>query len=128
MSPALGARLATIAVGCWLMAAPAVLEYTGTSMADSDRIVGPIAGSLALVACWAVLDALRWGTLPCGAWAIVAPWLLSADVGAMLSSMLAGVIMVVLAPIGRAGPEEFGGGWRSVRPAAWRVPSSEPGR
>jgi hypothetical protein len=90
--PDLVARVVAVAAGIWLMAAPAVLGYTDTTAADNDRIVGPIAGALAFVACWQVVSALRWATVPLGAWLVLAP-----DVR-----------------------DQFGGGWRTVRPSAWR--------
>ena len=51
---------------------PVVLDY-GDPAATNDRVVGPIAGALAFVACWDVLMALRWPTIPCGAWLVAAP-------------------------------------------------------
>ena len=115
------ARLEALAAGVWLMFAPAVLGHGGTAMADSDRIVGPVAASCAFVALWGVLDGLRWGTLPCGVWAVAAPWVLDADLAAGVSSTVAGVLFAVTAFVGTRGPEPFGGGWRTVRPSAWRT-------
>lgn len=42
-------RLANVAVGIWLMAAPAVLAY-GDKAAINDRIVGPVAITFATTA------------------------------------------------------------------------------
>jgi hypothetical protein len=42
-------RLLTVAVGIWLMAAPAVLGYAGTP-ATSDRIAGPVVAAIGIVA------------------------------------------------------------------------------
>ncbi len=117
-------RAFAIAAGVWLMLAPAVLGHAGTAMADSDRIVGPIAASCALVASWQVMDGLRWVTVPCGLWAVIAPWILDADLAAGLSSKLAGVVFVLTATISTTGGHRFGGGWRSIRPAAWRTGAS----
>lgn len=118
---ALISRAFAVATGIWLMFAPAVLGHDGTAMADSDRIVGPIAASLAFVAGWQVLEGLRWATVPCGLWAVTAPWILDADLAAGLSSKLAGVVFVLTATVAATGGDRFGGGWRSVRPSAWRT-------
>lgn len=120
MSLARIARLAALLAGLWLMVAPAALGHDGTAMADSDRIVGPIAASCAFVAAWAVVDGVRWGLLPCAAWAVIAPWILDADPAATTSSTLAGVVFGLSATVGVDASERFGDGWRSVRPATWR--------
>jgi hypothetical protein len=113
------ARLAAVAAGVWLMFAPAVLHYDGVP-ATNDRIVGPIAASFAFVACWQVVMPLRWATIPFGAWLVVAPLALGFDpVGAWVSSILAGLVVVVTAFVGQDLADRFDGGWRSVRPAAW---------
>lgn len=124
MSTALVARIIAVLTGVWLMFAPAVLDYTGAAETN-DRIIGPIAGSFAFVACWDVLVAMRWPTVPLGAWLVVAPLLLGyADAGAWISSMVSGAVFVVTGLRGREGDDErFGGGWRSVRPSAWRTSS-----
>lgn len=115
------ARIVAVAAGVWLMAAPAVLDY-GDPAQTNDRIVGPIAGAFAFVACWEVLIAMRWPTLPLGMWLVAAPLVLTYDeTGAWISSIASGVVIVATAFVGRDVTEDFGGGWRSVRPKAWRV-------
>lgn len=121
MSARLLARMTTVVVGVWLMFSSAVLEYSGTVAADNDRIVGPIAGAFAFVACWAVLDPLRWPTLPLGAWLVVAPLVLGDDSGAaVVSSIVSGAIIVGVAFVGEDLRDRFGGGWSSVFPSRWR--------
>jgi len=115
------ARLVAVAVGVWLMAAPAVLGYDGIA-ADNDRIVGPIAGACAFVACWEVLMAFRWATLPLGAWLVLAPLVLGYDdSAAWWSSIASGLVIAGTSWVGRDVRDDFGGGWRSVRPRAWRT-------
>jgi hypothetical protein len=116
----LAARIAVVLVGVWLLFAPAVLDYTGTTAADNDRIIGPIAGSFAFVACWAVLDPLRWPTAPLGAWLVVAPLLLGYDNGwATVSSVASGLLVAGLAVVGGGRSHRFGGGWSTVFPTRW---------
>ncbi len=108
-------RYVTVAAGVWLMFSPAVFSY-GDPAAVSDRIAGPIGGSLAFVAIWEIARGLRWGTVPVGLWLIAAPLVLTYDdVAAWVSSIAVGLIFVVSARFGGETEGEFGGGWRSLR-------------
>ena len=124
MSAAIIARLVAVATGVWLMFAPWALDYGGLA-ADNDRIVGPIAGSFAFVACWDVLMAMRWATVPFGAWLVLAPLVLGYDDPlAWVSSVASGIVFIGTAFVGYDVREKFGGGWRSVRPSAWTTSPS----
>lgn len=122
MTARLAARLVAVATGVWLMFAPWLLDY-GDPAASNDRIVGPIAGSFAFVACWDVLMPMRWPTVPCGAWLVAAPVVLGYDDPlAWVSSIASGLVFVATAFVGTDLRHRFGGGWRSVRPKAWSSP------
>lgn len=112
MSPRILARIATVAVGIWLEAAPAVLAYD-TPAANVDRILGPVAGGLAFVAIWAVAHPLRWATVPVGALLVVAP-VLGYPADAAISSVLSGLAIIALAFVGGDPDGDFGGGWRAI--------------
>jgi hypothetical protein len=119
------ARLVAVAAGVWLMFAPAVLGYTGVAE-NNDRTFGPIGASIAFVAIWEVVRALRWGTLPVGIWLAVAPLVLRYDdVAAVLSSVVAGLVMAGSTFFGGHVDASFGGGWRAVSPARWRMGPDE---
>jgi hypothetical protein len=107
------ARLVTVAVGLWLMAAPAVLDYAG-AIAVSDRVTGPVLASLAAVAVSEVLRPLRWTALPLALWLVAVPWILGATGAAMVNSVLSGLLVAALAPLGGKVRQRFGGGWRAV--------------
>jgi len=62
--------LINAAIGVWLMAAPAVLGYTGPH-ATSDRIVGPCIASLGIVAMGECTRSVRFWLLPLAAWLLV---------------------------------------------------------
>jgi hypothetical protein len=114
------ARLVAVVAGIWLMFAPAVLGYDGVA-ADNDRIFGPIGAAFAFVAIWEVLRPQRWFTLPVGLWLVAAPPVLGYDdTGAIVSSIVAGLVMAVSAFLGGDVTASFGGGWRSVAPSQWR--------
>lgn len=109
------ARVVAVAAGVWLMVSPAVLGYVETTAETSDRIVGPVAAAFSFVAIWGITRALRWMTLPLGAWCIAAPWLLGFPTDAALSSTAAGVVFVGTAFVRGEVDERYGGGWMSLR-------------
>lgn len=115
------ARIVAVASGIWLMFAPAVLGYGGPA-ADNDRIFGPIGAAFAFVAVWDVVRPLRWATVPVGMWLILAPFLLGyGGVPATVSSVVAGAVMAVTAPLGGETRQVYGGGWKTLLPSG-RVP------
>lgn len=115
-------RLINIAVGVWLMAAPAILGYSGVSDVASanDRIVGPLIISAAITAIWPEIRPLRWVNVVLGAWllvgvpatALVVDW----PIEGIISSVLSGAVAITMARIRGDIDSEFGGGWRSI----WR--------
>lgn len=118
------ARLANTAVGIWLMAAPAVLGYSGPA-AINDRIVGPLAATFAIVAIWEVTRSLRWSNLALGPWLLAAPWLLGGyPAAAMISSLVAGALLALFSLVRGRIRQEYGGGWAAV----WRSDDSGSGR
>ena len=108
------ARVVSATVGVWLVAAPAVLGYAGAARTN-DRIVGPVAASLAVVSAWEVTRGVRWSAVALGAWLVVAPWLLAyGDTAAILNSTLVGLLLAALAPVGGETRQRFGGGWSAL--------------
>jgi hypothetical protein len=106
-------RLASVAVGIWLMAAPAVLAYDGAP-ATSDRVVGPVVAAIGIVAASTVTRGLRWANLVPGLWLLVGPALLGFPATPLVSSLGAGVLVLALIPWSPGDPDRFGGGWRSL--------------
>src|SRR5688500_7976224 len=72
------ARMISAVIGIWLMTAPAVLDYGGAAR-TTDRIVGPLVASIAVIAVWEVLRPARWAVLPLAAALVIAPWMLGYD-------------------------------------------------
>lgn len=120
MTPRVMARIATVVIGIWLEAAPAVLSY-GTPASDVDRLLGPIAGGVAFVAIWPVVHMLRWATVPVGVLLVVAP-VLGYPAEAAVSSIASGLAITALAFVGSAPEKNFGGGWRVI----WRGRQRRP--
>lgn len=104
----------TMALGLWVIAAPAVLGY-GDPAQTNDHIIGPLVAAFALIACWPVTRGLRWLNLLLGAWLVVAPWLLGyAEASATINSMLAGALIALLSLIKGERKKRIGGGWAEL--------------
>lgn len=109
-------RLINAALGIWLMAAPDVLQYSAPARTN-DRIVGPIAATFAIIAIWEVTRGLRWVNVPLGVWLVVAPLILGyAQTGAIINSLIVGVVLASMAMLGGSVSKQFGGGWSAL----WR--------
>lgn len=109
------ARLVAVATGVWLMVSPAVLGYVDTSAETSDRIVGPLAAAVSFIAIWGITRALRWVTLPLGAWCVAAPPILGFPAEATASAVTAGLVLIATAFVRGEVKERYGGGWTSLR-------------
>jgi SPW repeat len=110
------AQIINAILGVWLMAAPAVLGYTGLA-STQDRIIGPLAVSCAVIALWEVTRPMRWGNLALGAWLLVAPWVLAYGWTPTVNSSTVGVLLILFALVrGEVRQQRFGGGWSAL----WR--------
>ncbi len=106
------ARVIGIALGIWLMVAPAVLDYGGR--ADTiDRIVGPLVVASAIIALAPAGRELRWIHLLLGFALVVPWWFANRHLDAILANVVAGLLIMALAPVGSA-CGRIGGGWASV--------------
>lgn len=107
-------RLITVVAGIWLVFAPAVLGYDDPAAAN-DRLVGPAVAGSAFVAIWGVLRPVRWLAAPFGLWLLLAPFVLGYEhSGAIVSSIVTGIVVFVTTPPGKEDSGRFGGGWRSL--------------
>ena len=115
-------RLVTIALGVWLMAAPAVLGYSTTSALANgvDRTIGPFVASAAIVAIWPEVRPVRWTNLLLGLLLAVgvpvAAILTDYPAAGVVNAVVSGVAIAAVASRRGAVDARFGGGWRSV----WR--------
>ncbi len=115
-------RLVNVALGVWLMAAPAVLGYSTTAVvaAKVDRTVGPLVVSAAIIAIWPEIRPMRRVNLVLGLAMVVLPPVLALFIDYPLAAIANGVLVgAAVAGVSLIrGPVDarFGGGWRSV----WR--------
>ncbi len=88
--------LLSAGLGAWLMFAP---DYFGTSggASYSDRLVGALIVTFALIAVAEVARAVRFLNILFGVWLLIAPWVLSGFVaGAQWNDILAGIALIAL--------------------------------
>ena len=108
-------RIVNAALGLWLMAAPALLDYGGAARTN-DRIVGPVAASFAVIAIWEVTRPLRWANVALGVWLLVAPWLPGYDPVPLLNSLAVGACLITFGWIRGPIRHRLGGGWSALLP------------
>lgn len=101
--------VAATAVGVWLMAAPDLLRVVGGT-ADSDRFVGALVVTFAMIGLAEVSRSARLLNVPLAAWLVVAPWLLDASSAATVSGVASGVVLLALS-LPRGAIVERSGGW-----------------
>lgn len=101
-------------LGVWLMAAPAVLGYVGTAAETSDRLVGPTIAAIGFVAASEITRSVRWANLVAAAWLVAGPWLIGAPTAAAINSLVVGLLVGALSPLGKPDTDRFGGGWSSL--------------
>lgn len=104
--------LLSAALGGWLLLAPAVLGTEGVSrVADSDRLVGALVITAAMIALAEVARPVRFVNVLFGAWLMVAPWLLGgATLGASANDVIVGAVLIVLS-LPRGHVQERYGSW-----------------
>jgi SPW repeat len=107
------ARLGSMAIGIWLMAAPAALGY-GDPARTINRILGPLAASAAIVALSEVTREVRWLEAAVGLVLLVSPWLLGYPVTPAVHSLAAGGFLIGLGATRGSVSQRFGGGWSSL--------------
>jgi len=107
--------LVSVALGLWLMFAPATLGSSGLG-AHSDHLFGALIVTVAVIALADVGRAARFVNMLFGAWVIIAPWLLGgATVSARWNDLIAGAFVILLSfPRGKIG-ERYGGFEKYIR-------------
>jgi hypothetical protein len=92
------------------MAAPHALGYLGAARVN-DRVIGPLAAGLGIVAAWEIARGLHWSGVVLGPWLLLAPWVLQAPAAATVNDTAVGLCLTVLAFVRGMVRERFGGGW-----------------
>ncbi len=107
------AQLAGVAIGIWLMVAPAVLNFAGAA-ATIDRIIGPIVVAVSWIAASECMRSVRWLKAPCGLTLLMAPMLLEYATSSTVNSIVCGLVVTWLSTIRGSLRARMGGGWRAL--------------
>ena len=107
-------RLLSVGAGLWLMAAPAVLGYSGI-WRTNDSIVGALSVSAGIIAMSEVMRPLRWINVALGAWLLLAPIFLQPGSVAMGHRLFAGLVILSAALVRGSLKTRVGGGWSALR-------------
>lgn len=87
--------LVTVAIGAFVMLAPALLGFDG-AIASSHHLTGALVLSAAVVAMSEVARPLRFVNIVFGLWIMAAPWVLSAPQAAVWEGAAVGILLILL--------------------------------
>ena len=108
-------RLASAALGIWLMTAPAVLGY-GAFGATLARIVGPLVFTFAIVAINEATRSVRWANAGLAVLLLVGILFDHSATSALNHALVAGAL-AILSRIPGPRRHRLGGGWAALRRA-----------
>ena len=106
--------LLSVALGLWLMAAPAVLGAQGGA-ANSDHLVGALVVTVAVIAMGEPVRAFRYVNVALGAWIVVSPIVLGGgSTASTVNAVVVGAALVALSWPRGSVRERYGGWMRYV--------------
>ncbi|MDI1444898.1 SPW repeat protein [Polyangium sp. 6x1] len=89
-------RWINVALGIWLLIAPAALGYVDVYAVNNDRLLGILIAASAIAALWA--PKARFVNVVLGAWLIIAPFVLGYFGGrAVVNDIVVGIAVAVFA-------------------------------
>jgi hypothetical protein len=112
-SARVGALIAGVAVGLWLMASPAVLAYDGAAR-GSAIVAGVLAASMSWIALSEVTRPLRRINLVIGGWLIMSAFVFRQPLIAAITSAAAGLLLGISGLLPSRIKGRYGGGWSSL--------------
>lgn len=101
-------------LGVWIMFAPSILGFEGTSAEVSHRIAGPVIVTFSTTAWWQVLRGVRGMSVLAGAWLVAAPLFLMHPTPAVWNSIVTGLAVIGVSSVKGKVDKRFAGGWRSL--------------
>jgi hypothetical protein len=103
-------QLAGVALGIWLMASPAVLNYGGGARVCA-LVLGPLAASFSWIALSEVTRPIRRLNLPLGIGLLLSVLFFQQSMRSALNSAVVGLLLGVLALVSSPIKGSYGGGW-----------------
>lgn len=105
---------AGIAIGLWLMAAPALFDYAEFAAGDVHRTVGPFAAMFAVIALWEATRDVRLSNFAIAGVLVAAPAFAGHSTAAALVGLTAGLALAAATPFGGRVADQRGRGWRGL--------------
>jgi hypothetical protein len=102
-----------IALGLWLMATPAVLDYAGIARVGA-LVAGPIAASVSWIALSEVTRPVRRFNAVVGVWLLVTAFLFRQPRCAAINSVVVGFLLGAIAFWPAPIKGRYGGGWKAL--------------
>lgn len=107
------AQLLQVALGLWLMAAPAVLGMTDPA-ATNYHIIGPIIAAVGGVAAGECTRSVRFWNLPLDLWLLASPLLMPTPEAVVINSLATGGASLALCFVRGHVKCQYGGGWMAL--------------
>lgn len=111
------AQIVNVVLGVWLMFAPAVLGHADVLLGKIDRAAGPWVAAVSFVAAAQISRSARWLSMPAALVLVTAPWFAQAPGASKANSIVVGLVMLALIPVGRPDQRRYGNGWTTL----WRA-------
>ncbi|HKP49945.1 MAG TPA: hypothetical protein VJU17_08005 [Gemmatimonadales bacterium] len=102
-----------IALGIWLMASSAVLDYAGIARVGA-LVAGPIAASVSWIALSEVTRAVRRFDAVIGLWLLVSALLFQQPRWAVVNTVVVGLLLGAIAFWPAPVKGRYGGGWKAL--------------
>ena len=109
----MAALLLGIALGLWLTASPAVLDYAGIGRIGA-LVAGPIAASVGWIALSEVTRPVRRFNAGVGVWLLVTAFLFRQPRSAAINSVVVGLLLCATAFWPAPVKGRYGGGWKAL--------------
>ena len=107
-------QIINVLVGLCIVVAPSWLPYSNAG-ADSSHVVGPLIMTFAITAIWEVNRNARYANIVCGAWLVVAPWVLGyTATSTIVNDILMGALCIVFSLVKGKVSDRYCGGWASL--------------
>ena len=116
------AHVAAVALGIWLIVAPAMLGYNGAGRTN-ELIAGPLIVATAIISTAAVTRPLQRLNVGIAIWLLIAPWALPFTTTARINTLIVAIALLGVSLVRGKPTESFGGGWRAL----WSEPATEAG-
>ena len=109
----MGAAIAHIILGLWLMIAPAILNMNKQA-SDNNHIAGPLIITFAIVALWEInRNAIRINILV-ALWVLISVFIFDYSGIPLFSNLSAAFLVIILSFVKRKRTQRYGGGWREL--------------